>query len=251
MLRHLRRAVVCVLTAGLALFIGAPTASSALPGLQSVRLGCNDGTNLALALDPASTLALTSAVSAVNTYAAGLPPLTCTTSSSTTSAKNGPKDFVVGGGQAAFVGVFGNNACDANFSVSAHVPTGTLPVAPQSGAGGTFNLTNTLNKCLFAGHIVSKVDCVAVGEDPINNRPPGGAQITAVVTKSDGAYATLLLPGDEIEVDFLDSGLPGGAGDMIDVFQLVPPVPCFFGQFMADQPVDRGNINVKQGASSG
>jgi hypothetical protein len=243
MLRHVRRSSLCVLTLVLALSPGTPAASSAI-GLQSTALGCSDGTNLGLTLDPAATLLLTDAVSAVSAYPAGDPPLSCALSPAPASSPNGPKDFVVGGGQAAELGIFGNNECDANLSVSAHVPTGT-PAAPpfaQSRAGGTFNLTNTQNKCMFSGHIVSKVDCVQVGA-----YNPGSAQITAVVTKADGAYSGLL--GLEIEVDFLDSGQPGGAGDMVDVFRLEPAVPCLFGDFTPIQPLDRGNINVRQASS--
>src|SRR5437870_13471177 len=98
MLRPLRRAVLCALCLGLTLSVGAAAASSAVPGLQSAALGCNDGTNLGLSLDPAATLALNSAVAAVNAFPAGVPALSCNVGAAPASGKNGPKDFVVGGG---------------------------------------------------------------------------------------------------------------------------------------------------------
>jgi hypothetical protein len=223
----------------------APTAALADLGLQNTTLTCNDGTNLALALDTADLTALTDAVNAINLYPAGDPALSCGLSQgSSSSSGNGPKDFVVGGGQAAGLGSnsdFGAFFCpgDENFSVSAHAASDAPPTMPQPGVGGTFNLTATTNKCGFSGHLVSKVDCVAVGDTSIG---PGNAQLTAYVTHADGAYASLT--GQEIEVDLYDSGMPNGQGDMLNVY-ITPP--CAFGFPAPTQPVDRGNINVHDG----
>src|SRR5205085_274108 len=174
-----------------------------------------DGTNLGLALDPAVVTALTDAVSAVNLFPAGDPALTCSTSSAS-GAKNGANDFVVGGGQAENLGLFGGTTqtpCLYNFSVSGHAKNGAAATAGQAqpSAGGTFNVTATQTKCMFSGHLVSKVDCVAVDVLDTNNLPiPGSAQITAQVTHVDGGAFSPQLLGEDIEVDLYDSGIPGG-----------------------------------------
>jgi hypothetical protein len=240
--RYLRRSLACVLMLAGVLSIGVPTASSGV-GLQTVRLSCNDGTNLGLALDPTAVAALTGAVAAVNLFPAGLPPLTCATQSTAAGSSNGRTDFVVGGGHATGLGVFtGSPDCQYNFSVSGHVPTGTPSIEgePQAGAGGTFNLKATNTKCGFTGQVVAKVDCV-------NVFGPGMAQITANVTHTD-AGVFFPLAGSDIEVDFYDSGMPGGAGDKLDIFTQGPPAPCSFeGPYLPNQSVDQGNININRG----
>jgi hypothetical protein len=146
---------------------------------------------------------LSDAVTAVNLFPAGDPALACSmsqTAAPTAASGNGPQDYVVGGGQAA--GLNFSGACArTSFSVSAHSPdTATSP--PSIGTpttGGTFNLTNPDSVCT-PGHVVSKIDCVQVGVSP------GRAQLTAVVTQSDGIFATTYPAGSEIQVDLFDSG---------------------------------------------
>src|SRR5207244_10546034 len=109
-------------------------------GLQNVTLRCNDGTNLALALDTSALTQLSDAVAAISLYPVGDPPLACsltqsTATSSSSSGANRPHDFVVGGGQLL-------TSCGLiNFSISAHVAA-DAPVAPgQQGVGGPYNVS--------------------------------------------------------------------------------------------------------------
>lgn len=239
----MRRLLTGLLVVTAFLGVGSPTATSNV-GLQNVSLACNDGTNLGLALDPTALTALTGAVSAVNLFPAGIPPLTCSTQTAAPGSSDGRNDFVVGGGHATGLGVFtGNTDCQYNFSVSGHVPAGTPAVMgqPQAGAGGTFNLKATNNKCGFTGQVVAKVDCVEVG-----GFGPGSAQITGKVTHTD-AGTFFPLAGFDIEVDFYDSGVPGGTGDRLDVFTTGPPEPCSFATYTPYQQVDQGNITVHGG----
>jgi hypothetical protein len=67
------------------------------------------------------------------------------------------------------------------------------------------------------GHLISKVDCVKVGDDDAG---AGTAQATALVTHSNGLVAIFFPAGSEIRVDAFDAGMPGPApanGDMIGV----------------------------------
>src|SRR6266550_8990602 len=84
MKRFLKCAFLGLVPAALtALVLGVPTAAPDL-GLQNVNLSCNDGTNLALALDVTAVTQLADAVSAINLFPAGDPALACGLTQSTT-----------------------------------------------------------------------------------------------------------------------------------------------------------------------
>src|SRR5712691_3547081 len=74
---HLRRRTTLLVVAMTlaTLVVAIPTATPA--DLQNVTLTCSDGTNLDLALDPASVTQLTDAVNAMSLNPAGDPPLAC------------------------------------------------------------------------------------------------------------------------------------------------------------------------------
>ncbi len=248
MKRFLRRAILgFVPTLVAALVLGVPTAAPVATGdLQDVSLACNDGTNLGLTLSPTAVLDLSDAITAINLYPAGDPALSCSLSqsmaanSSTSSSaaanadSNGPKDMAVGGGRAAIL------CATDNFGLSVHAPAAPSGT-PVPTSGGTFNVTTAPNTCPpFSGHLVSKPDCLEVG-----GNGPGSAQLTAIVTKSTGVFATFIFPGDRIQVDVLDSGLPGGAGDSISVISF-GFAPCDFGSgYSPTQALQNGNIHVK------
>jgi hypothetical protein len=247
-----RTAPLLVTTALTAMALWVP-GSAAAPltgadlGLQNASLSCSDGTLLQLALSTTELTALTDAVTAINLYPAGDPALACSLAQSTglsTAGTRSPaasfsdsasaltsgnpnKDYAVGGGQAG--------PCPSNFSLSAHAlaDTGT------DGVGGTFNYTRQggPQSTCGAGHLVSKVDCVVVGNDG-----PGTAQATTFVTHASGAFA--VLAGTELRVDVFDSGIPGGAGDMIAATAFDATGPCDFSGYTPALAVNRGNINV-------
>jgi hypothetical protein len=249
MKRFLRRAFLGVVPAGLAaLVLGVPTAAPDL-GSQNVNLACNDGTNLALALDAAAVTQLSDAVTAISLYPAGNPALACSLTQSTTltnsrartfsslrtfssassptaaggNGGNPQHDYAVGGGQAPNLGLC--PTVPTNFSLSAHVDAGTT----TQGVDGTFNVTAPATagpSC--AGTFVSKVDCLQVS----GNR----ADLTAHITKANGALTPFV--GLEISVAVLDSAL-----DMID--DNAPTSPCVFNA-IPDQNVIHGNISVHQ-----
>jgi len=203
-------------------------------GLPASNLACSDGTNVNLALDPSSLLALSDAVWAINVFPAGDPALGCSlTEKSDPAGANGPKDFAVGGGR-IFVG-----PRSFNFAASAHATSDAPPVIPQQGVGGTVNFTETASN----GHLDTKVDCF-VSPAPSQPTTPGSAQATAVVTKSTGFFASIFVVGGEVRWDFLDSGVPGSApnGDAVNGF--VTGRPCDFSEY-APYPIDHGNIKVK------
>src|SRR3989454_7066129 len=137
MKRFLRRTLFMLVPATLmALVLWVPASTSDL-GLQDVTLSCTDGTVLDLELDATAVTALADAVTAINLYPAGDPPLACTLSVSIASSGstvlrrllalltpneaaaaggNPQHDYAVGGGQQVISG-----ACHVNFSLSAHV----------------------------------------------------------------------------------------------------------------------------------
>jgi hypothetical protein len=262
MKRFLRRTILGLVPVALAvLVLGVPTAAPDL-GLQDVNLSCNDGTDLALALDVPTVLQLSDAVGAINLYPAGDPALTCsltqagaltrTFASSSTSRRSSIRrssirrswssgnpnyDYAVGGGQASLPCSSGIGK--QSFSLNARVENDTPPTPPQPTAQGTWNTTigtqQSQGDC-FPGHLVTKIDCVVV---PAPGGPPGSAQATAVITKATGGFAGLT--GFEVRLDILDSGAPGGAGDMLAGW--FASGPCDF-PFYAPFPIDRGNINV-------
>jgi hypothetical protein len=190
MRRFLKGAIYSMVpTALAALVLGVPTAAPDVIGAQNVNLACNDGTNLALALDVAGVTQLSNAVSAIGLYPAGDPALACSlnqptaANSPTSSNGNGPQDFAVGGGQ---ITVPFGTGCTQNFAISAHVPADAAltPGSEQPGAGGTANLSTPgkPSGCAFTGDLVSKVDCVQVSGDTAN--------FTAEITKSTGDFIT-------------------------------------------------------------
>jgi hypothetical protein len=227
----------------------APRAALADLGLQSTTLTCNDGTNLTLTLDTAALTALTNAISAIKLYPAGDPALTCSLSQGPPPfGGNGPKDFAVGGGQAPNLGgitsgstLFLQDCPSTNFSLNARSTADAPPMPGQQGVGGTFNLTCSAP----SGHLVSKVDCVVVGDDDTGSGgAQGSAQLTAHVTKADGIYASAA--GGEIEADVLDSDMPGGTGDSLQAY---PSSQCVFGSYDPFQTITHGKINVHDNPS--
>ena len=185
-------------------------------GETRVTLTCNDGTELDVALDAEGLVGLKNAVEAMTLYPAGL---TCELSETSllgalgagvARAANGPKDFVVGGGQ-LLVGT-----CIVNFAISAHVPANTTPVPQgQAAAGGTLNLKfqNSVG-CLREGQLVAKVDCLLVVD-------PTRAEFTAKVTRSTQQFLPYA-EGTEVAVEtrdldpapdrYNDNGSPGPCG---------------------------------------
>src|SRR2546426_7347660 len=235
MKRFLRRTLFMLVPATLmALVLWVPASTSDL-GLQNVTLSCPDGTLLNLELDVTALTALADAVAAINLYPAGDPPLACSLSQSSASSAptvlrrllalltpneaaaaggNPQHDYVVGGGQLVLFG-----ACHNNFALSAHVDNNAPTTPPQPGIGGTFNTGVEPDPvCGASGHLDSKVDCLQVTS-------PNTADLTAVVTKSSGIFASIV-PGTEISVSALDSGMPGGTGDMLG--ESMTSSPCNF-----------------------
>jgi hypothetical protein len=187
---------------------------------------------------------LSNAVSAINLYPAGDPPLSCDLSqlTPTTSplpvsfatpsawAAEGPKDFAVGGGR--FFNQF--LGCDENFAINGHARDDVT--APDT-ANGTINLTvpGTPASCTFTGHLVAKVDCLRV----VGNT----ADMTGEITKSTGLFTTFGFfdVGDEIafEVKDLDP-LPDeivGQPTTVDCNFSADTTPGAFS-------ITRGNITV-------
>jgi hypothetical protein len=228
--------LVAVASASVTIFAFGTSAASSEVGWQSVNLACNDGTNLNLALAPTALTPLTNAVSAVNLYPAGDPPLGCTTSQgSDPSGASGPKDFAVGGGRAIEFGEAGN------ISISAHATSDAPTVSPQPGVGGTVNVASVTEK----GHLDSKVDCFV---SPAPTDPtPGTAQATAVVTRSTGVYSGFP-PGTEVRWDFFDSGMPQPAPNGDSAAFTRASLPCEFRGYTLppfQTQLTQGNISVK------
>ena len=164
--------------------------------LQSTTLTCNDGARLNLALDTTLLDALVSAVTAINTFPAGDPALTCDLSPATpTSTDTNPHyDYVVGGGQQSLTTP--PFVCPPySFSVEAHVVEG----APANTASGHFNRTqspNTLPQpiCMFPDTVSQlrvDIDCLTVSGSFAN--------MSGIVSKATGFFATAaggpLVPG--------------------------------------------------------
>jgi len=242
-MRHshsLRLTTLLVLSVTLAaLVVGVPTAAPA--DLQNATLTCSDGTDLNLALDPASVLQLTDAVNAMTLNPSGDPPLTCgvasaplLTSSASASGGNPTHDYAVGGGKAPNLGCFGGYP-PVSFGLSAHVVQG----APANTASGTFNVGSPAPNVGCKGHFNSKVDCLVVAGT--------AAHLTAHVTQATGQFAGL--DDTEIDVWVQDNGTPSAiAPDLIDDGNTEGP--CLQGKdaqgepTAPDQPVTNGNINV-------
>jgi hypothetical protein len=237
------RGILALTATALVVFaLGVSPAAPAV-GQQATNLACNDGTNLNLALDPASVLQLSDAVSAINLHPAGDPALACGLSQPTPPPPgSGSQDHAVGGGNIVF-------PCPPfiareSFSLSAHVPSGT-PVTsgtPQPKAGGTFNLSSpqsTATACgSEPGHLVAKIDCLQVSPDS----PPGSATATAKITKSTGVFAPSPV-GSELSIHVTDSGT--NTGDTLEATGTFGP--CDLLPVVGD-PIDRGNINIRSGA---
>jgi hypothetical protein len=230
MQRFLKRTIVALMPATLSALVLLVPGGAADLGLQTTGLSCNDGTQLNVALDPISLTTLSDAVTAVNLYPAGDPPLACSLSTSTSSSSsgdpNGPKDFAVGGGQ------FSTATCGlVNFSLSVHVAN-NAPVAPgQPGVGGTYNNSAGAMSLCGEGSFTSKVDCVKVTGNLV--------QWTAQITQSKGSpfFGT---PGDEVAIAATDNPdqltVEGG---------FFTSAPCDFSAAAAFQsPITRGNISV-------
>jgi hypothetical protein len=233
MQRLLKRSIVAVvpmMLSALALWVPSGTADLGVPStaLSGTALSCTDGTELSVALDPLSLLALTDAVTAVNLYPAGDPALACSLSTSSSSGDpNGRKDFAVGGGQLV------TSICGlVNFSFSAHVAN-NAPVAPgQPAVGGTYNNSAGAQSLCGEGSFTSKVDCVKVTGNLV--------QFTSQITHSKGT-PFFGNPGDEIALSARDDTpdsmtIEGG---------FFTSGPCNFSVSSAFlTPIARGNINV-------
>jgi hypothetical protein len=142
------------------------------------------------------------------------------------AAGNPQHDYSVGGGQIATFGS-ANNLCfpsALSFGASAHVDNNTL----TTGIGGMVSAS-----CVGGGgHIVSKVDCLAVSGNV--------AFVTSVVEHSTGVFA-VLPPGTEIANTIYDSGVPGGMGDVVG--SNITNAPCNFNAPL-DSPIAHGDLHV-------
>jgi hypothetical protein len=256
--KNLKRVVLgVVLSTVTALILVVPTAASGL-GLQNVTLTCNDGTNLALALDTTAVTALSNAVSAINLFPAGDPALACSLTQSTagsfapaasfsdrassSSGSGNPNtDYAVGGGRATLFACVVDStliSLETNFALNARVD------ATSNGAAGTGTFNVTIPQSSFAGcppdpnnregHFNGKIDCVLVSGNT--------AQATFRITQAAGSFSGS--EGSRLVVNVLDSGTPGGTGDFIRLRS--SSGPCDFGAFTATRPVDNGNISVHQ-----
>jgi len=258
------RRLTLILTALLAVAVASVAGSGlTVGGPLTVNLSCSDGTNLDLALDTAAVTQLSDAVTAINLYPAGDPPLTCSLSQSTVTSSstlmgipllrtpsasasgspNGPHDFAVGGGQFfnQFIG------CQENFAISAHTPddAALTPGSDQPGAGGTgnFGFPSSCSNPTWAGSdIVSKVDCVQVSGTTAN--------FTAEITKSTGNFPTFaggaFAVGKEIAFQVKDLD-PASADEIVGQSAGMHPAgACNFTATATPLvfPVLRGNISV-------
>ena len=248
MKHSLRRMISVLISATIVALALAVPASTSAGGLQATSLACNDGTNLSLALDATALNALTNAVSAISLHPAGDPALGCSLSQPADppppGSGNANTDYAVGGGRAALFLCSPDEQTffpvETNFALNARVDA-----ASNGSAGtGTFNLTiptSSFAPCPGFGqqHLNARIDCVKVG-----GNGPGSAQATAKVTHTHGAFFSGLLQGEEIRVDVLDSGLPGGTGDMIG--RKLFATKCDFSNYNPNAAVDNGNISVHQ-----
>jgi len=224
-LRHTMFSLVLATLAALAL--GVPPVAAKLT-LQDVGLSCSDGTALNLALSPTEVLDLLGAVLAINSFPAGDPPLACSLSGDPPGSGNPQHDSAVGGGTLQALG-----ACHDSFALSAHVEADTLTM----GIGGTFHLSQEPHAgCGSVGDLDAQVDCLQVSETTAR------ADLTAVVTKSSGSFASLP-PGTEIWVGAFDAGV-GGTGDELGA---APTSGTCSFQSGALLPIQRGNISVHDG----
>ena len=210
-MKRFLRAVLCLVPATLtALVLGVRPAAPDL--LSSISLSCSDGTALNVTLSATELLGLADAVSAINLYPAGDPPLTCSLTQSSplswsTSARrllalltpneaaasgNPVHDYAVGGGQVQ------QGFCTINFALSAHVDETDATSPPTS--GGTFNLTEQQSPLMPSvcpgGHLVAKPDCLHVEGNV--------AQLSATVTHSDGSFSSFAV-GSKIYVEAVDN----------------------------------------------
>lgn len=257
-MKHLKRVVLSVVLSTVAtLILQVPTAAPDL-GVQNATLACNDGTNLALALDTTALTALSGAVGAINLFPAGDPALACNLTRSTAasfapaasfsdrvssaSASGNPNtDYAVGGGRATLFGCDNAPApLETNFALNARVDAASNGLAGT----GTFNVTIPESQAAACsppggGHWNAKIDCVNVISASM-------AQATFTVTRAQGSLGG---PGGfqglELRVDVLDSGMPGGTGDFIRLRGANNA--CDFssgGPFSATRTVDNGNISI-------
>jgi hypothetical protein len=237
----MKRLLLSLLTTAFALLIVVPAAAPA-GGVENFGLSCNDGTNLAVALDPAGLTNLSSAVSAINLNPTGDPALVCSLNqpgTTSSSSNNGSAhDFAVGGGQLFFPPPF-TTCAHESFAFSAHVPTGSAAAPPQPGVGGTYNESlSGPPGCGDHGQLVAKVDCLQVTANPSGG---GTAILTAEITRSTFAGIDV---GDEISSTLTDSGT--NVGDTLG--DILTNGPCQFKAPTTTLPVAQGNINIKSGA---
>lgn len=221
--------------------------------LQDVNLSCNDGTDLDLALDPAAVTQLSDAVTAINLYPAGDPPLACSLSqltvtnsstlmgiplfqTSSASASGSQKDFAVMGGQidslqgGCIPGVI-------NIAFSAHADTGTT----TSGVGGTYNQSFPPRGAndppdVCEGHFKAVITCL--------DTTGTSARMQSIVTHATGQYSALV---DLVLTINAEDNTP--APDNIRAnFQGGVSTDCSAAGATvggANNPVVRGNITVK------
>ena len=229
MTRVLKRTIYVLVTTLAALVVGVPAAAPDL-GLQNVNLSCNDGTNLNLTLDPVQVTQLANAVSAINLYPAGDPPLSCrltlplllsarTASASDSASANAPQDFAVGGGQ------YETECGIANFALSAHAPADTT--GPPN---GTWRVSVPAGSPCGQGSLNAKVDCLSVSGTT--------ADTTELVTHANGFLEGLV--GTELTVGAIDN-----SPDKLTVNGgIITNAPCDFGSASDRAPILHGNISV-------
>jgi hypothetical protein len=236
-MRFLTRGVFVLAPTMFCVFAFGVSPAASETSLQSVNLSCNDGTNLDLALDTTALTELTNAVSAINLYPAGDPPLSCALDPAPSGSGNPNFDYTVGGGQ-----LFNpHTQVTRNFSFSVHAPD-TPDGTPSMTSGGTLNLTRSATSS--QGTIVAKPDCLTLSK-PIS----GGqlAEATGTITQSTGSFSTAFEPGTEVEWDMFDSGMPAGLGDRLMANETDVEQKCRHGDDPAPltiREILHGNVTV-------
>jgi len=226
----------------------------ALGGIQ-VTLTCSDGTDImdtTLVVDAAALTELQSVVEAMTLYPAGL---VCRITQQLTGSFGGgffaplvafaqggnpTWNYAVGGGRAQLVDCF--PPAETNFALSARVD----PTAAVTEGQGMFNMTVpqcTVNETPFNGsHLGTKVKCLTVTVNTFTG--VGRANLIAEVTHATGLFAANgPAVGATIDLQVIDSGVPGGAFDMIG---MTAGGESECGGARADKAVDNGNISVHE-----
>jgi hypothetical protein len=224
--RFLKRPALGLVPIALAVLVfSVPTASGT--GLQNVTLSCSDGANVALALDSPSLTELMGAVTAINLYPAGSPPLACGLSQAALASANPQYDYAVGGGY-RFNPATGVR--QAHFALSAH--------EGPHGAFGTYNSTSDNPSLDFNGDVT----CLFV---------MGNRAIVGGVVRKGGDVGQ---EGTGFAVGFEDNGSPGNSPpDLTTLTDVFIPVPQSTADCMAEaflfmiilRPVMPGNVTIR------